>query len=642
MLKPAVTSRSGMASNFRQRTTLVSASKPDLEHPTPQHTPDRERTTSASMSFQCPCGAKFGGMAQLMKHVAQAGHLLSCGCGRLFRDEKSLDDHVRDTGHLQDADTSTDTAVPPAATEKPASSNASPDAHICLVCNTKLFSAQILERHMRRKHRNWPCPTCDQCYPSPEQRIGHQQATGHCYCAEHDIVFDSKATFASHNRNIHITAFECVDCERTLESQIALDDHLKSDGHAAVVKAAAERAKKEKDAAVAEESKLRCEECDRDFKNIKAFRQHKDSVKHKPLSELSCPMSNGCKGVFNSPSALLFHLESGKCKSGMNRLKLNALVHMHDTSRHVTYAANAASVISTSSSAGTLPGPSDLISGMSSLSISSCRSGVALTPSASDQTTVRGSTGSVSGSIEEIDDESTIGVTIDIGTSKLASAFVRISDDGSDSGESDLTEIASSNNFSTSTIRTPSVSIEEIADDDDSASVSSDRTTTTTTAGVPIFTPTASRCGSTSTNGGVNVDEWTLIQQSLNRTQAPTSTITESAATITYDSTSKNWPCSLPSCRRTFPKKKHLLQHMGSPAHTPELFHCPRGLEAFSDKRGLGREKAFKTLSGFAQHIEAGACVGGKDAMQFIAGLFESEISRATGKQVKLLKGEEA
>ncbi len=65
----------------------------------------------------------------------------------------------------------------------------------------------------------------------------------------------------------------------------------------------------------AEESSLRCEPCDRKLKCLAGLRAHKSSVKHNPLSEIKCFLGD-CKQVFTSPSAWLFHLESGKCKSG--------------------------------------------------------------------------------------------------------------------------------------------------------------------------------------------------------------------------------------------------------------------------------------------------------------------------------------
>jgi hypothetical protein len=48
--------------------------------------------------------------------------------------------------------------------------------------------------------------------------------------------------------------------------------------------------------------------------------------------------------------------------------------------------------------------------------------------------------------------------------------------------------------------------------------------------------------------------------------------------------------------------------------------------------------KMFKTISGLTQHIEAGACDGGKSDLHELAGLFEEKLSWAVGRKIKLLK----
>ena len=58
-----------------------------------------------------------------------------------------------------------------------------------------------------------------------------------------------------------------------------------------------------------------------------------------------------------------------------------------------------------------------------------------------------------------------------------------------------------------------------------------------------------------------------------------------------------------------------LQQHMISPAHDDKVYHCPSNLLPVASSRAGTKQvkgKQFTTLSGLAQHLESGACYGGK------------------------------
>lgn len=76
---------------------------------------------------------------------------------------------------------------------------------------------------------------------------------------------------------------------------------------------------------------------------------------------------------------------------------------------------------------------------------------------------------------------------------------------------------------------------------------------------------------------------------------------------------------------------------MNSVVHAPRVFHCPTDLPGLPGNK-LAPTLHFKTLSGLAQHVEAGSCKGGKAMLGFIVGLFEKQIEAKMGKSVKLLK----
>jgi hypothetical protein len=81
------------------------------------------------------------------------------------------------------------------------------------------------------------------------------------------------------------------------------------------------------------DGKLPCKDCKRTFKSASALRQHRASVKHKPLSNLTCPLGKNCTMRFTSPSALIQHLESGGCDSKTTRDKIYCLIQAHDSER---------------------------------------------------------------------------------------------------------------------------------------------------------------------------------------------------------------------------------------------------------------------------------------------------------------------
>ena len=393
--------------------------------------------------------------------------------------------------------------------------------------------------------------------PAREQLRRHQEVTGHCFCEEHEATFGSARQFQAHNRmTLHFTSFECMDCHRNFVSQRALDDHFAGKDHTRSETGARDKGPTDKATAevlaLLEEANLKCEACDQTFIDTKAFKQHKESVKHNPLSDLHCPMSAECGRVFTSPSALAFHLESGGCKSGMNRLKLNGIAHAHDIDRIITSAENA-SLTTTKLKIGT-----------------------------SDDTVL----------------------------SKLGLSIGGLS-------------ISASNNIGT------------MIDCDDNSSQNDDLESS---EAVLTTTFSGSR-GWSSSNVGVPLplddagDERPYISASGKFTPSKTCVYNSTVDVATFDSVKNAWPCNI--CSRSFRKKGSLLDHLNSPAHAPKIFRCPAALLGLSETKPT---LAFKTLSGMAQHIESGACTGGKEALSRIVSIFESKIKAVVGSGVKLLR----
>jgi hypothetical protein len=555
------------------------------------------------MATVCFCRTTFATVEAKHKHANSLGHLFECHCGTIVASKKALTDHKRTVGHdlKGELDRYLDLKEPHT------------DPRKCGLCVNKLpFKDQeARDQHIADRHHS--CPVCVQVFALTVDRLRHQKAANHCYCAEHNEAFSRPSDYAEHKRaDVHISSFECTACQREFTSDKALDHHLASDGHAKVV-ARAELEEAEWQAAVIkkaqyEESNLYCEACNRKFVHLGAFRQHKESLKHKPLSELKCPLSNKCTGTFSSPSALLFHLESGGCKGCMTRNKLNAVVYQHDSDRHITSTTHTDRVLNTAMSeasrASIAPGnsASHRARTMSVDSSGTGRSGsIDPTPEVSDVASTQGS--GIYFTARGRKSSSPAG-------SEVEFANVSSASDTSSTlnGDGVIVILSASTTSSLRSVYTPS------------ASGSSD--------GSIILTPPVSLAGSKA------LSDWSFLESTRMMTPSATFVDGSSVDTVAFDTVSNRWPCQI--CEQTFSKKHDLLQHMNSVAHAPKIFHCPTDLPGLPGSRKP--TIAFKTLSGLAQHVEAGSCKGGKATLSFIVGVFEKQIQAKLGKSVKLLK----
>lgn len=260
--------------------------------------------------------------------------------------------------------------------------------------------------------KNYPCPTCRQCFTKKASRKAHQRENMHAYCNNCNAIFLKEGRYRLHMKFHHpdqaitilvATEFRCCDCELDFTDEGALEDHLRTDVHGLKKEDAEkkwmermerkerkkkkkemnkegeekkkkerierrkekeEKKKQEKKRRKEEEKKkvkdtkrerqekekkgkkqeqpeegnqqLKCEKCERTFKNQHAVEQHLKSVRHNPLSNIKCVADAKCKKRFNCPSAQLRHLESGACVSGMTKTKLNAAIAANDTEQIIT------------------------------------------------------------------------------------------------------------------------------------------------------------------------------------------------------------------------------------------------------------------------------------------------------------------
>ena len=221
----------------------------------------------------------------------------TCGCcRRAFGTKASLAQHTAATGHW-----------------------------FCQHCQLSFASPESLGQHDSALH-SWTCPQCHTHLATEKALAQHQQATGHCYCGDCDRPFSSASLLRQHlTTSQHSSEFRCCDCNRNFTSSSALGDHLRDKVHGPP-----------KRLRQLQPGPYDCRTCNRKFRSADALHQHVNSLIHRPLSDLACVAHSSCKSRFSSPSALLHHLESGACRSGMNRQKLNMLVLAQDTERIIT------------------------------------------------------------------------------------------------------------------------------------------------------------------------------------------------------------------------------------------------------------------------------------------------------------------
>ena len=217
----------------------------------------------------------------------------SCYCGRGFRDFVSLDQHRQAKKH-----------------------------GYCLHCTQSFASAEAYEQHRIALH-SFCCGICQRNFALPTALRQHQEDTGHTYhCRDCNRNFGSAEALNQHlNSSIHTSHFHCCDCDRDFVNADALNQHLANKVH---------KPKEDTRLATAQNLSWSCQECGRDFANEMSLNQHLSSVKHHPLSNITCPGDKRCKKRFTSPSALVHHLESGACRSGITRKSLNALIQSKD------------------------------------------------------------------------------------------------------------------------------------------------------------------------------------------------------------------------------------------------------------------------------------------------------------------------
>lgn len=417
----------------------------------------------------------------------------------------------------------------------------------CQACNLSFHSGDDLRKHSTIAHGN-KCNVCSSGFASIPLLQDHQRSSNHCFCRQCNRLFATASHLDRHLRfaPAHTTQYHCCDCDRDFVNEQALSQHLQYKVHPPKVVSS-------------KSNEYPCTKCDRKFKTKTALNHHLTSLVHNPLSDIKCVASSDCAARFTSPSAMILHLESGKCSSRMTRERLNLLVQSNDHERVISKGPGGLLTAA--------PFESESRSEPHSNSESDSNAGLAHMQNNNAQRTL---------------------------------------------GKHPENLCLSSYDFSDSD-----------SDSDD---------------GVPIYTPLSVDMRSPIAAPPAE-DFWTHLLSKCAPIGSSPPSIPKigSSFDVTESSTVAALFCPLcPADRKAFQSVPALQMHLASPKHAPKAFHCPTVLVS-TTKRG-NKSRRFKTLSGLTQHLESGACKGGKAGLRMTIQMLEARLSEMGVKHQGLLK----
>ncbi|KAJ3498653.1 hypothetical protein NLJ89_g10191 [Agrocybe chaxingu] len=153
---------------------------------------------------------------------------------------------------------------------------------------------------------------CDDCDIDFETWMGLRehwvQSPRHNYCQYCNEPFGYKHELIEHYEDNH---YYCSSCNRVFTNEHGLKEHYRqSDRH------------------------YYCPSCDRFFDSANSLKNHLNSSIHRP-KDVMCPF-RGCDEGFVSRAALVLHLESGTCRSGIDRATVNKVVRQYDKTGIIT------------------------------------------------------------------------------------------------------------------------------------------------------------------------------------------------------------------------------------------------------------------------------------------------------------------
>ncbi|KAA8576012.1 hypothetical protein EYC84_006175 [Monilinia fructicola] len=147
------------------------------------------------------------------------------------------------------------------------------------------------------------------------------------YCYPCNRNFNSKKSYDQHieNSNAHRNYESSSDDEYAFEYE---EPEYECDGCYASFRSTRAREQHH----IAKHGDRYCKPCNRMFGDANQLKQHQRSKLHLG-SSLECPF---CPTQYPTASALIIHLESGTCSSGLNRRRINAEIRRLDPNHVIT------------------------------------------------------------------------------------------------------------------------------------------------------------------------------------------------------------------------------------------------------------------------------------------------------------------
>ncbi|OJD37687.1 zinc finger protein [Diplodia corticola] len=327
----------------------------------------------------CVCGENFSSYPELHRHRYEGTHSVRCTCDKIFGSMQHLFSHqrlenhsgYRDTkkgslkwtamesitlnevlcpcgGQILDDESSNNNEEPEQPLQcdacrrvfrdeyGPARDTYEPSTSVfnCVNCDLDFDTWGEMWRHQLYLHH--PCIACHRIYVCETRLMAHQRATGHCHCTACDQHFMTPDRLRQHLLEYHKLPRAEVFQDAGDERPLLLDDPSSS---TPVFKGGFKSGKNFL------HIDLRCRVCGCDFTSPKTLHDHRTRGWHDPFTAITCPFAgNGgpCeveeedqareggggggskeKKSFPSVSALLHHLETARCGSGISLAELN-------------------------------------------------------------------------------------------------------------------------------------------------------------------------------------------------------------------------------------------------------------------------------------------------------------------------------
>ncbi|KAI5818545.1 hypothetical protein BZA77DRAFT_261318 [Pyronema omphalodes] len=156
---------------------------------------------------------------------------------------------------------------------------------------------------------SWFCNPCQRHFVSRHSLYQHYNNSAlHAddyICSDCSVCYEDYDEYKDHRECVHEYPFHCQECGDMYRTQDLLEMHMEEE-HT--------------------EPQWECDVCDRQFANENSLRMHMNSRIHRGAS-ITCPW---CKKTYTTATGLSHHLESGSCRTGINRETIYQTIRQRD------------------------------------------------------------------------------------------------------------------------------------------------------------------------------------------------------------------------------------------------------------------------------------------------------------------------